>query len=97
MKTWMMRLLGRTPPGGMSCHQVGEVLQQYLDGQIDSERAGRIEAHLDECRRCGMEAETYERIKTTLAEQRPEVPAESVDRLREFGQRLARGEDPTVP
>jgi anti-sigma factor RsiW len=97
MKTWMMRLLGRTPPGGMSCHQVGEVLQQYLDGQIDSERAGRIEAHLDECRRCGMEAETYERIKTTLAEQRPEMPAESVDRLREFGQRLARGEDPTVP
>ena len=97
MKTWMMKLLGRTPPGGMSCHQVGEVLQQYLDGQIDPERAGRIEAHLDECRRCGMEAETYERIKTTLAEQRPEVSAESVDRLREFGERLARGEDPTVP
>jgi len=97
MKTWMMKLLGRTPPGGMSCHQVGEVLQQYLDGQIDPERAGRIEAHLDECLRCGMEAETYERIKTTLAEQRPEVSAESVDRLREFGQRLARGEDPTVP
>jgi len=97
MKTWMMKLFGRTPPGGMSCHQVGEVLQQYLDGEIDAERAGRIEAHLDECRRCGMEAETYERIRATLAAQRPDVPAESVDRLREFGQRLARGEDPTTP
>ena len=97
MKTWMMKLVGRTPPGGMSCHQVGEVLQQYLDGQIDPERAGRIDSHRDECRRCGMEAEIYERIKTTLAEQRPEVSAESVDRLREFGQRLARGEYPTVP
>ena len=97
IKTWMMKLLGRTPPGGMSCHQVGELLQQYLDGQVDSDRAGRIEAHLDECRRCGMEADTYERIKATLAAQRSDVPAESLDRLREFGQRLARGEDPTTP
>ncbi len=93
----MMKLLGRTPPGGMSCHQVGEVLQQYLDGHIDPDRARRIEAHLDECRRCGMEADTYERIKSTLAAQRPEVPAEAVDRRREFGERLARGEEPTPP
>ncbi|MEJ7800011.1 MAG: zf-HC2 domain-containing protein, partial [Ilumatobacter sp.] len=71
--------------------------QQYLDGHIDPDRARRIEAHLDECRRCGMEADTYERIKSTLAAQRPEVPAEAVDRLREFGERLARGEEPTPP
>ncbi len=95
MKTWIMNLLGRTPPAGMSCHQVGEVLQQYLDGYIDAERAGRIEAHLEACRRCGMEAETYERIKATLASQRSDVPAESVDRLREFVEGLARGEEPT--
>jgi anti-sigma factor RsiW len=93
----MSKLFGRTPPDGMSCHQVGEVLQEYLDGHIDAERALRIEAHLDECLRCGMEAETYERIKSTLAAQRPQVPAESVERLREFGQRLARGEEPTAP
>ena len=97
MKTWIMKLLGRTPPGGMSCHQVGEVLQQYLDGHIDAERTSRIEAHLEACRRCGMEAETYARIKATLATQRSDVPEESVDRLREFGERLARGEEPTIP
>jgi len=97
MRTWMRKLLGRTPPGGMSCHQVGEVLQQYLDGHIDAERARRIEAHLDECRRCGMEADTYELIKSTLVAHRPQVPAESIDRLREFGERLARGEEPTRP
>lgn len=90
----MMKLLGRTPPGGMSCHQVGEVLQHYLDGHIDEDRALRIEAHLDECRRCGMEADTYRRIKSTLATRRPEVPAESLDRLREFGERLASGDEP---
>lgn len=94
MNKWVMRLLRRSPPGGMDCHEVGALLQHYLDGQIDSERARRIEAHLDACRRCGLEAETYERIKSTLAAHRPDVPSESVDRLREFGERLVRGEGP---
>ncbi|MBV1893966.1 MAG: zf-HC2 domain-containing protein [Ilumatobacteraceae bacterium] len=97
MKNWIMNLFGRGSPGSMSCRQVGAVLQDYLDGQIDSERAQRIEEHLEECRRCGMEAETYERIKATLAAQRTELPAESVERLRDFGKRLAAGDDPSVP
>lgn len=97
MMNWVMQLFGRTPPGGMSCHQVGKVLQQYLDGGIDADQAARIEAHLEECRRCGMEADTYERIKATLAARRSDIPAESVGRLREFGERLARGEGPTLP
>lgn len=97
IQAWIMKLFGRTPPGGMDCHQVGEVLQEFLDGHIDADRARRIEAHLEECRRCGMEAETYERIKATLAEHRPHVPAESIERLREFGRRLARGEEVPTP
>ena len=44
-----------------------------------------------------MEAETYERIKSTLGARRPDVPAESVQRLREFGERLARGEEQITP
>jgi anti-sigma factor RsiW len=97
MKAWIMKLLRRTPPGGMDCHEVGELLQHFLDGQIDAERARRIEAHLEDCRRCGMEVETYERIKATLAAHRPEVPAESIERLREFAERLARGEETSTP
>lgn len=97
MKAWIMRLLGRTPPGGIDCRQVGALLQHYLDGHIDADRARRIEAHLEQCRRCGMEAETYARIKAPLAAHRPDVPAESIDRLRQFGARLARGEDPSEP
>jgi anti-sigma factor RsiW len=97
MKVWMMKLLGRTPPGGMNCHEVGELLQRYLDEEIDADRARRIEEHLEECRRCGMEAETYDRIKATFAAHRPEVPADSIARLRDFGERLARGDDPSVP
>jgi len=95
--TWFMKLFRGTPPGGMSCHQVGEVLQHYLDGYVDSDRADRIAAHLDQCRRCGMDADTYRRIKATLAMQQPDMPAESVERLREFGERLARRDEPTTP
>lgn len=91
---WMMKLLGRTPPGGLDCHEVGERLQHYLDGHIDADLSRRIEEHLEECRRCGMEAETYERIKASLAAHRPEVPQESVERLRAFGESLMRGDDP---
>ncbi|MEJ7721869.1 MAG: hypothetical protein WKF58_16220 [Ilumatobacteraceae bacterium] len=49
------------------------------------------------CRRCGMEAETDAQIKAVLAAHRPDVPAESIDRLRQFGARLARGEDASEP
>lgn len=94
MKQWIMKLFGRTP-GGMTCHQVGELLQHYLDGELDdADRSARIHEHLEECRRCGMEAETYERIKSTIAAERPAIPADSIERLRAFGERLARGEEP---
>lgn len=92
MMRWLERLLPRRRPGGIDCHQVGEVLQHYLDGYIDDDRARRISAHLDACRRCGMEAETYERIKATLRARRGPVPVESIHRLEEFGHRLVRGE-----
>ncbi len=94
---WIMKLFGRQAPGSMTCRHVGEVLQEYLDGYIDDERTSRIAAHLDECRRCGMEAEAYERIKATLATlatTRADLPADSLGRLRDFGERLARGESP---
>lgn len=97
MKHRIMRLFGRTPPGGMGCHEVGESLQQFLDAELDdAERISGIEAHLEACRRCGMEAETYERIKSTIAAARPEIPADSLERLRAFGEQLARGGGPIV-
>ncbi len=95
MKQWFRRLFGGDG-GPLDCHAVGELLQLYLDGQIDAERARWIGDHLDDCLRCGLESETYERIKAALAARRPEVPVESVARLREFGDRLARGEEPSA-
>lgn len=97
MKTWLLKVFGRDRHPELDCHAVGELLQQYLDGEIDAERGELIHAHLDDCRRCGLEAETYDRIKHTLAAQRADVPQESIDRLREFGRGLVRGEPPPSP
>ena len=83
---------GRDRP--MDCHAVAQVLQRYLDGHLDERRVNLLEAHLDDCLKCGLELQTYEQIKRTLAQQRAPLPADSVARLREFGERLARGDAP---
>jgi len=77
----------------MSCAEVGAVLQQYLDGEIDETTSPLVEAHLEMCRRCGLEASIYTDVKDALAE-KGELPQDSVRRLREFGERIARGEIP---
>lgn len=82
----------------LTCHEVGEVLQTYLDAELDDATAARVAAHLDDCRRCGLEAETYDELKASLRRRGQQVPAEPVARLRSFGERLSRGEiDPQLP
>jgi Putative zinc-finger len=88
--------LGRWPkprPGDhLSCPEVGRLLQRFLDGELTDEHdAQLLSSHLDECKRCGLEADTYRRIKAVLASRRLPVPPESVARLREFGEHLAEG------
>jgi len=76
----------------MSCHQVGKVLQSYLDDELDDDAARKVAAHLEDCRRCGLEAETYDALKASLQRGPAGLADEPVTRLREFGERLARGE-----
>lgn len=89
-----MKILGRLigTRKQMSCHQVGQVLQSYLDDVLDDDVARKVSAHLEDCRRCGLEAETYEALKASLHRGPAGLADEPVTRLREFGQRLARGE-----
>jgi anti-sigma factor RsiW len=74
----------------MSCRQVGRLLQRYLDEDLDEVAARRIMHHLEDCRRCGLEAAAYTEIKATLARRGAQLPAGMLARLREFGERLAR-------
>ena len=73
----------------MSCAEVGKLLQHYLDDELDAARADKIAGHLEDCRRCGLEAETYERIKLSLATRDPAPEHDPVlHRLRAFADEL---------
>jgi hypothetical protein len=47
--------------------EVARALQSYLDAEVDQALAQRVGLHLEVCRRCGMKAETYRAIKSSLA------------------------------
>ena len=89
-----MKILGRLigTRSQLSCHQVGKVLQTYLDSELDDDASRKVAAHLEDCRRCGLEAEVYEALKDSLQRDRADPTDEPVQRLRQFGERLARGD-----
>lgn len=88
-----MNVLGRAfGRPQVSCRQVAKVLQAYLDGELDVPTADKLASHLDECRRCGLEAAVYDALKDSLHRLPGPLPEEPVARLREFGAQLARGE-----
>ncbi len=76
----------------LSCHEVAEVIQAFLDDEADELAARRVARHLKDCRRCGMEAATYVAIKGTLSRRRPVPDPGSIQRLRAFGEMLASGQ-----
>lgn len=69
----------------VDCREVGKVLQSYLDNDVDEDFAAKIAVHLEDCKHCGLEAETYQQIKTSLAAKMPAVDPDAVERLRAFG------------
>jgi anti-sigma factor RsiW len=70
-------------------------LQRYLDGDLDDLTARRIVRHLEDCRRCGLEAAAYTEIKASLARRATDIPDAAVTRLRAFGERLVHEGPPT--
>jgi len=70
------------------CMHAGPKLQAYLDGEVDEATVRRVAAHLEYCRRCGLEAAAYREIKRALGAR--EQPADdALARLRAFGEQLA--------
>ncbi|MFD2024623.1 anti-sigma factor family protein [Promicromonospora aerolata] len=71
---------------------MAKVLQSYLDGEAEPATSSVVASHLETCRRCGLEAETYLAIKAALAvgsERPPPVDPEAVDRLKRFADGLS--------
>ena len=74
----------------VNCREVGRVLQSYIDNDVESDFAEKIAAHLEKCKDCGLEYETYSRIKDSLAGlERQDIDDDAFSRLREFGRNLA--------
>lgn len=89
----MIRRRLRRPSSVLSCREVGRVLQRFLDGDADELTARRVRRHLDACRRCGLEASTYEEIKAALG-RTGTIDHQAAERLRAFGEQLASAEGP---
>lgn len=73
------------------CRKVVRVLQDYLDGETSGSTSAMVAEHLEQCRRCGLEASTYRAIKSAIAASAPDqmIDAAAVERLRRFAQELA--------
>ncbi len=71
------------------CQKVAGILQACLDGEADQAAAQRVAQHLDACRECGLDANTYLAIRSVLAAT-GRVPADgqALDRLRHFADEL---------
>lgn len=93
--TWWRQMVGTRSTA--SCREVGRVLQSYLDHELDEVAARRVARHLDDCRRCGLEASTYAEVKAALARRADPVPEDTVERLRQFGAQLTDEADGTGP
>jgi anti-sigma factor RsiW len=76
-----------------TCHEVGQWLQHYLDGELEPPRTEQVEDHLKTCVRCGLEIDTYTRIKSALHDAAGHSPAliddeVALQRLRRFAEEL---------
>lgn len=72
----------------LSCRQVAQLLQAYLDGELQDIRTVLVADHLDACLRCGLDAGTYRWLKQQLAGLAPGVDARQLERLGDFAREL---------
>lgn len=74
----------------LSCREVQRLMQRFLDGELPDSQVDLVAAHLEDCERCGIEAETYRRIKAALRRLRTDVDPAPLERLRAYIRGLTR-------
>ena len=79
------------------CHEVAEVLQSYLDGELAERDAGRVAEHLEHCHRCDIEATTVQQVIAAIQRQRPVLDDATVGRLTGVIDQLAQPDEPPRP
>ncbi len=80
----------------LDCREVARVLQTYLDAELDQQTARKISHHLEDCRRCGLEASIYRELKQRLSDLGRPIDPEIVERLRVFVDQLTEHAQPST-
>lgn len=70
------------------CEKVRQVVQNYLDGELDDMETDRVRRHLEACRRCGLDAQTYRAVKRALSGMGREPDERALRRLHDFAEGL---------
>ena len=81
--------------GGARCIAIGRQIQNSLADGLDRASGAKVASHLHACRRCGLTAEDYRRLKSALAETSTPMPADPLPRLQPLAASLATGDNPT--
>ncbi len=76
-----------------ACFRTSRVLQRYLDGEADDLTTERVAEHLEQCRRCGLQARVYQAIKQSMRSGSRDVDDLALRRLRAFSRSLADPDD----
>lgn len=92
---WRREQLPLTVAPDPECHQVGSVLQAYLDGELGPHDAELVSEHLQHCQRCGIEAATVTNVIDAIERQRPDLDPEPLDRLTRFVDELPADSPPS--
>ncbi len=74
---------------GPTCHEIAEVLQAYLDGEVDADTAARVAGHLEACKNCETESQAFQNVITRLKRGELHQPDQRiVAALEQFGRSL---------
>jgi hypothetical protein len=66
------------------CRDMEQLLQDFMDGELDVHETKYLLAHLEACRRCGLKATTYRDIKESLVRQRRALSSDTRAQLHTF-------------
>ncbi len=78
--------------GQISCEEANELIQEFLDKAADDDHRAVLQEHLGDCPPCESEFHVYQRIVESLARCRPDIPAETADRIKQYCDSLCSGE-----
>ena len=79
----------------LSCQEIMEVLQSYLDGETDAAVARDVASHLGKCHHCEVESQVYDRIRSSLSHRQVAVDPQVMQALNDFSHQLMENGPPS--